>query len=158
MAETVTSALAEGTTAPEFTLRDQHGAEVGLSATLERQPVLLVFYPFAFTGVCTGELKALEANLEAIRTAGAEPFAVSCDSMFSLRVFAEAEGLSFPMLSDFWPHGAVASAYGVFDAERGCAVRGTYLIDRAGRVRWRVVNPIPDARDVDSYLEAIAAL
>jgi alkyl hydroperoxide reductase subunit AhpC len=62
------------------------------------------------------------------------------------------------MLSDFWPHGAVASSYGVFDAERGVALRGTFIIDALGVVRWKVVNPIPEARDVASYAKALAAL
>jgi mycoredoxin-dependent peroxiredoxin len=158
MPEPTTTALAEGTAAPDFTLRDQHGVAVGLAATSTRRPVLLVFYSFAFTGVCTGELQQLEAGRDRIRAAGAELLAVSCDSMFALRVFAEAEGLRFPLLSDFWPHGEVARSYGVFDAERGCAVRGTFVIDRTGQVRWRVVNPIPDARDAEAYLTALAAL
>lgn len=84
--------------------------------------------------------------------------AVSNDSPFTLRVFAEQEGLEYPLLSDFWPHGAVSTAYGVFDAEKGCAVRGTFVIDKAGVVRWEVVNGLPDARDEQEYLKVLAAL
>jgi alkyl hydroperoxide reductase subunit AhpC len=62
------------------------------------------------------------------------------------------------LLTDFWPHGAIASAYGVFDAERGCAVRGTFVVDRAGLIRWSVVNPMPEARNPDDYAEALASL
>jgi alkyl hydroperoxide reductase subunit AhpC len=87
-----------------------------------------------------------------------ELLTVSVDSTFALRSWADAEGFSFGMLSDFWPHGAVASSYGVFDAERGIAVRGTFIIDTDGVVRWTVVNPIPQARDVAEYAKALAAL
>jgi mycoredoxin-dependent peroxiredoxin len=150
--------LAVGSTAPEFTLRDQHGGEVGLTSLLAAGlPVVVVFYPFAFTGVCTRELHALRDALPVL-DARASLVAVSCDSMFALRVFGDAEGLSFPLLSDFWPHGEVARAYGVFDSSRGCALRGTFVLDPAGVVRWQVVNAIPDARDVADVLAALGTL
>jgi mycoredoxin-dependent peroxiredoxin len=150
-----------GEVAPDFTLRDQHGAEVRLGAfrsSPEARNVVLVFYPYAFTGVCTGELAELQKRLPAFSELSASVLAVSCDSMFSLRVFADREGLTFPLLSDFWPHGAAASAYGVFDAERGCALRGTFVLDQAGVVRWQVVNQLPDARDPEEYLAVLAGL
>lgn len=146
-----------GTPAPDFELPDRHGTPLRLSS-LRGRPVVLVFYPFAFTGVCTGELCALRDELVPAVPEGTAVLAVSCDSMFSLRVFAEQEDLGFPLLSDFWPHGAVASAYDVFDAERGCAVRGTFVIDPGGVVRWSVVNAIPDARDVAGYRRALDLL
>ena len=143
-------------TAPDFELPDQHGAPVRLSVFRGRRSVVLVFYPYAFTGVCTGELHALRDARGSLLTDDVKLLAVSCDSMFSLRVFDEREGLGFPLLSDFWPHGAVARAYGVFDEERGCALRGTFVIDRSGDVRWSVVNEIPDARSLDELLRALA--
>lgn len=147
-----------GAAAPDFTLRDHHGEEVRLGAFRGVSPVLLVFYPFAFTGVCTGELAALRDGHRALTEHGAELLALSCDSMFALRVFAENERLPFRLLSDFWPHGEVARAYGVFDAERGCAVRGSFLIDQTGIVRWQVVNPLPEARDIADHLAALRDL
>lgn len=78
--------------------------------------------------------------------------------MFAQRVFADTENLTYPVLSDFWPHGAVAQQYGVFDEERGAAVRGTFIIDRDGVVRWKVVNAIPDARDLGEYQKVLASL
>jgi peroxiredoxin len=154
----VTAAPIEvGDPAPEFTLPDQHGSTVRLS-NLRGNAVVLVFYPFAFTGVCTGELGALRDELVPGVPAGTRVLAVSCDSMFSLRVFAESEGFDFPLLADFWPHGAVASAYGVFDAERGCALRGSFVIDAGGMVRWRVINAIPNARDVGDYRRVLEGL
>ncbi|WP_262851775.1 peroxiredoxin [Mumia quercus] len=143
-----------GTEAPDFTLKNQHGEEVSLSA-LRGKKALLVFYPFAFSGICTGELCELRDNLAAFNDLGAEVLAISCDPMFALRAFAEKDGLSFSLLSDFWPHGQVASAYGVFDEERGCALRGSFLVDEEGVVRWKVENGLPDARDLKSYVGAL---
>jgi Peroxiredoxin len=151
--------LALGAHAPDFTLSDQHGESVMLSESgaLGRN-VLLVFYPFAFTGTCTGELATMRDRLGELSNDTTDLIAVSCDSMFSLRVFAEKQQLEFPLASDFWPHGAVSSAFGVFEPSRGCAVRGTFLIDPSGTIAWRVINGIPYARDVDEYVAAIAEL
>jgi len=148
--------LAVGAPAPDFTLADQHGESVTLSTSgaLGRN-VLLVFYPFAFTGTCTGELIAMRDRLAELSNESTDLVAVSCDSMFALRVFAEQQKLEFPLVSDFWPHGAVSSAFGVFEPSRGCAIRGTFLIDPAGIIAWRVVNAIPYGRNVDDYVAAI---
>ncbi|ANW20367.1 peroxiredoxin [Streptomyces clavuligerus] len=151
-------AIEAGTRAPEFALRDNHGRTVRLADLRGERNVVLVFYPFAFTGVCTGELRALQDALPSFAAAGAEVLAVSNDSIHTLRVYGEQEGLDLPLLSDFWPHGEVSRAYGVFDEEKGCAVRGTFVIDRAGTVRWTVVNALSDARDTTDYLTALRAL
>jgi peroxiredoxin len=140
--------------AAPFTLPDQHGAERSLAELVAQRPILVVFYPFAFSGICGGELQALQSALPEFDARGVEPLAISCDPMYSLRVYAEREGFGFPLLSDFWPHGAVARAYGVFDEAKGCARRGSFLVDRDGTVRWSVVNPISEARPVSAYLEA----
>ncbi|WBQ02871.1 peroxiredoxin [Kribbella sp. CA-293567] len=145
-----------GSQAPDFSARNQHGEQVRLSQYRDRRDVVLVFYPYAFSRVCTSELGALRDRPELL--AGAEFVGISCDPMFTLRAYSEAERLEFGLLSDFWPHGRIASAYGVFDAERGCALRGTFVIDRAGIVRWSVVNAVPEARDPDAYAEALAGL
>jgi peroxiredoxin len=147
-----------GDAAPEFSLRDQHGQEQTLAARRGQRNVLLVFYPFAFTGVCTGEMRALYEHADEWETLGTDVLAVSCDSIHSLRVFAEQEGVSFPMLSDFWPHGAVSTQYDAFDSKLGAAVRATYVIDREGIVRWTVRNEIKDAREITDYLKALAEL
>jgi peroxiredoxin len=147
-----------GDVAPEFTLRDQHGADVTLSSFRGQQAVLVVFYPFAFSGICTGELCEIRDDLGAFQNDAVQVLAVSCDPVYALRAWAENQGFEFPLLSDFWPHGAVASAYGVFDAERGMAVRGSFLVDVDGVVRWSVVNGPGQARDLTAYREALAAL
>jgi peroxiredoxin len=145
-----------GDIAPNFSARNQHGETVELAA-LRGAPVLLVFYPFAFTGICSGELAEVQRSLDAFRAADARVLAVSTDTMFTLRVFAEQEGIDFDLLSDHWPHGAIASSYGVFDADVGCAVRGSFLLDSEGVITWKVVNGLGEARDIEAHLEAIAA-
>ncbi|MFE0688361.1 peroxiredoxin [Streptomyces sp. JH002] len=151
-------AIEPGTKAPDFTLKNQHGQTVTLSSFRGEKNVVLLFYPFAFTGVCTGELCALRDELPTFVNDDVQLLAVSNDSAFSLRVFAEQEGLEYPLLSDFWPHGETSRAYGVFDEDKGCAVRGTFIIDKEGVVRWTVVNGLPDARDIEEYVAALKAL
>jgi len=147
---------AAGSRAPDFTTRNQYGEQVRLSEFAGRRDVVLVFYPYAFSQVCTSELAALRDRPELL--AAAEFLAISCDPMFTLRAYADAQGLEFGLLTDFWPHGAIASSYGVFDADRGCALRGTFVVDTTGLVRWSVVNPVPEARDPDDYAKALASL
>lgn len=149
--------LQVGDPAPDFTLNDTHGSPVRL-AELRGTPVVLVFVPFAFSGTCTGELCELRDNISAFDEAGARLLVVSCDSMFSLRAWAEQERYGFDLLSDFWPHGETARAYGVFAEDSGLAVRGSFLIDAEGILRWTVVNPRGQARDLTGYLEALSTL
>lgn len=151
-------AVEVGAKAPDVSLKNQHGETVSLSDFKGEKSVVLLFYPFAFTGVCTGELCALRDELPRFVNDQVQLLAVSNDSPFALRVFAEQEGLEYPLLSDFWPHGEVSRAYGVFDEEKGCAVRGTFIIDKEGVVRWTVVNDLPDARDLNDYLKAVETL
>ncbi|MFF7180877.1 redoxin domain-containing protein [Streptomyces sp. NPDC008121] len=151
-------AIEVGTQAPEFELKDNHGRTVRLSDYRGEKNVVLLFYPFAFTGVCTGELCELRDNLPKFVNDDTQLLAVSNDSIHTLRVFAEQEGLEYPLLSDFWKHGEASRAYGVFDEAKGCAVRGTFIIDKEGVVRWTVVNALPDARDLDDYLKALDTL
>ena len=151
-------ALTPNAPAAPFTLPDQHGAPRTLTDLLTHRPVLIVFYPFAFSGICGGELQALQSALPDLETRGITLTAVSCDPLFSLRVYAEREGFTFPLLSDFWPHGAVARDYGVFDEAKGCARRGSFLVDQDGAVRWSIVNPISEARPLSAYLEAAEQL
>jgi peroxiredoxin len=150
--------LSIGQPAPDFTLVNQFGEKVTLSSFQGKKNVVVVFIPFAFTGTCTGELCALRDDVSAFQNEDVELLAVSCDSMFTQKVFATQEGYTFPVLSDFWPHGEVAKAYGVFNEERGCAFRGTFIIDKAGVLRWQVVNGMGDARNVADYKAALATL
>ncbi|MBE1596833.1 peroxiredoxin [Streptomyces stelliscabiei] len=151
-------AIQVGDKAPDFELKDNHGATVRLADFRGEKNVVVLFYPFAFTGVCTGELCELRDNLPKFVNDDVQLLAVSNDSIHTLRVFAEQENLEYPLLSDFWPHGEVSRAYGVFDADKGCAVRGTFIVDKEGIVRWSVVNALPDARDLNEYLAALDTL
>ena len=149
--------LALGGPAPDFTLRDQFGQDVTLSDFRGQKAVALLFYPNAFTGVCTGELSGVRGRLDEFMTFDSEVLAISCDPVYSLRAFADAEGLNFPLLADFWPHGAVATAYDVFDEAKGTARRSSYVIDKEGLVRWAVHNANPEGRDLDEHLAQLRA-
>lgn len=151
-------ALEIGSTAPDFKLKNQHGEEVSLSSFKGNKNVVVLFYPFAFSGICTGELCGLRDDLASFQNDNVELLAISCDPMYSQKAFAEKEGYKFSLLADFWPHGEIAKKYGVFNEERGCAVRGTFIIDKAGILRWSVVNSLGDARNLVDYKEALAAL
>jgi peroxiredoxin len=151
-------AVEVGEEAPDFELPDQHGTPVKLSSFRGAKNVVLVFYPLAFSPVCSGELCALREDFPEVDRDDVELLTVSVDHMFAHRAWAEQENFQFGLLADFWPHGAVARAYGVFDEDRGVALRGTFVIDKAGIVRWKVVNPIPQARDIADYQKALAAL
>ncbi len=151
-------AVEVGQQAPDFELTNQFGETVKLSDFTGKKNVVLVFYPFAFSVPCTAELCAIRDQRESIEGADTQVLGVSCDSKFTLKAFAESQGLEYPLLADFWPHGAVAKNYGVFDETRGLALRGTFIIDKSGVVRWTIVNPTTDVRSTDEYRDALAAL
>ncbi|WP_454698811.1 peroxiredoxin [Arthrobacter humicola] len=146
-----------GEPAPDFELVNQYGEPVRLSE-LRGRNVVVVFYPFAFSGICTGELCEIRDNLSLFADADATVLAISVDSKFTVRAYAEKEGYGFDLLADFWPHGAVASDYGVFDPGSGMAQRGTFIIDAHGIIRYVVVNPRGQARDLAGYRAALAEL
>jgi peroxiredoxin len=146
-----------GDVAPEFSLPDQDKQLVSL-ADLRGAPVLLVFYPFAFSGICTGELCQLRDELTHYTDAGVRVLAVSTDPVFSLKAFRQKEGFDFPLLSDFWPHGAVAQAYGVWNEKAGMALRGTFLIDADGIIAFAEVNQAGDAREQSGWKDAVSEL
>jgi len=154
----MTRVLAHGDPAPDFTLRDQFGQDTTLSSFRGRKAVALVFYPYAFSGICTGEMSGIRERLDEFMTFDTEVLAISCDPTYSLRIFADQDGLNFPLLSDFWPHGEVARAYDVFDEVKGCARRASYVVDKAGVVRWTVQNDQPEGRDLDEHLRQLRAL
>ncbi len=147
-----------GGPAPDFTLRDQFGQDVTLSAYRGQKAVAILFYPYAFSGVCTGELTAVRDRLAEFVTFDSEVLAISCDPLYALRAFADTDGLNFPLLSDFWPHGEVSRAYDVLDEARGAPRRSSYVIDREGMVRWSVHNAMPEGRDLDEHLRQLHAL
>jgi mycoredoxin-dependent peroxiredoxin len=147
-----------GDEAPDFTLRDQNREEFTLSSFRGRKAVLLVFYPFAFTGICTGELHRVRDDIDTYQNDDVQVVSISVDSVYSQKIFSMREEFEFPMLADFWPHGEIAQRYGVFNEDGGCANRGTFLIDRDGIVRFAEMNQIGEGRDAEAWAAAIKAL
>jgi peroxiredoxin len=148
-----------GQEAPDFELPSQNGEKVSLSQFRGHKPVVLVFYPFTFTKVCEGELCAIRDDLTPFEAGGAQVLAISCDSAPSQKVWADQQGWTFPVLSDFWPHGEVARAYGVFNEQLGCPMRGTVVIDKAGTIVDAFESGgLREARSTERYAEAMSKL
>ncbi|MBG6095521.1 peroxiredoxin [Nocardioides sp. WG-D5] len=151
------SGLQIGGPAPDFTLRDQFGADVTLTDFHGKKAVAIFFFPFAFSGVCTGEMSGLRDRLDEFVTFDTEVLAISCDPVYAIRQFADTDRLNFPVLSDFWPHGEVTKAYDVFNERTGAPLRSSYVIDKAGVVRWAVHNDNADGRDLEEHLRQLHA-
>ena len=147
-----------GDAAPDFELKDEHGSVVRLSEFRGQKNVVVLFFPGAFTRTCSGELCTLRENLAEYHNEHAQLLAISVDPVPALRRWGQEERFGFPLLSDFWPHGRVAASYGVFDATVGKALRGTFIVDRHGFVRWKVVNASQDPRDARAYARVLAEL
>jgi len=147
-----------GKEAPNFTLKNQFGEEVSLSDYRGQKNVVLVFFPMAFTGICTGELCEIRDNKSSFESDDVQVIGISCDATPSQKAFAEKEGIEYPLLSDFWPHGEISKLYGAWFEDRGFSLRGTFIIDKAGILRWSVVNSPGDSRNTDEYKAALAAL
>ena len=148
-------ALENDTQAPDFDLANQFGEHVRLSDFRGVKPVALVFFPLAFSGVCTGELCALRDNLDIFTDHDVELLGISVDSKATLRAFAEQEGYDFQLLADFWPHGAVAKEYGVFLEEKGFANRATFVIDVKGVIRASFITAPGEPRSIEEYKAAL---
>lgn len=151
-------AVEVGQEAPDFTLRDQNREEVTLSSFRGKKSVLLVFYPFAFSGICTSELCQVRDELPRFEDEDVQVIGISVDHPFTLKSWAAQEGYLFPLLSDFWPHGEVSQAYGVFVEARGMASRGTFLVDKEGTIRFAERNGPGEPRDQSGWRKAVAAL
>jgi peroxiredoxin len=151
-------AIEVGQEAPDFELTNQHGEKVRLSSYRGAKNVVLMFFPKAFTGICTDELCAIRDETAIVEDEGTVVLSVSCDTSATLKAFADSQGYTHQLLSDFWPHGEVAQSYGVFLDTAGIALRATFVIDREGIVRWSVVNQPGEARSVADYTVALAAI
>jgi mycoredoxin-dependent peroxiredoxin len=151
-------ALPVGTDAPDFTLPDANKTPVTLSEFRGDRPVLLVFYPFAFSGTCTAELGDLRDDIGTFVDANVQVLAVSTDTAQSLRAWGAQQGYTFPLLSDFWPHGAVARAFDVFHERGGMALRGTFLVDVDGVIRFSEASGPGERRDQTAWKRAVAGL
>lgn len=149
--------LTLGRPAPSFTARNQHG-ELLTTSSLRGAPAVIIFYPWAFSSICHDELAAIRDDHESFRALGSQVLAISCDAMYTLRAYADADSIPFDLLSDHWPHGAIARAFGVFDEMAGCARRGTFVLDSAGLISWQQINQINEPREIAAVLRAVANL
>jgi peroxiredoxin len=147
-----------GDLAPDFNLPNQFGEDVTLSQFRGQKPVVLVFYPLSFSGICTGELCEIRDNFARFESSEVELLAISVDSKYVQKVFAEHEGYKFSVLADFWPHGGVAKDYGVFLEEHGISNRATFVIDKEGVLVAKFVTAPGQARSLDEYDRALATL
>jgi mycoredoxin-dependent peroxiredoxin len=147
-----------GDLAPDFTLTNQFGENVTLSDFRGKKPVVMVFYPLSFSGICTGELCELRDNFDRFDRDNVELLAISVDSKFVQKMFAEHEGYKFSVLADFWPHGGVAKDYGVFIEEAGISNRATFVIDTNGVLVAKFVTAPGQARSLDEYDKALESL
>ena len=150
--------LSVGSPAPDFLLPDHRGGKVQLSLFQGKQAVLLVFFPFAFTEVCSSEFAALDLYVNKLHQQGVQVFGISCDSPYSLAAFASHKQISVDLLSDFWPHGDVSRQYGVMLEDKGFAMRGSFLVDRRGQIAWTQIIGPAEERDPSGYEAAVAAL
>jgi mycoredoxin-dependent peroxiredoxin len=150
--------LEAGAEAPEFALKDQNGQPVCLKDFRGAKNVLLVFFPLAFTGICQGELDEIRDNLPVYVNDDTATLAVSVGPPPTHKVWAIQSGFTFPVLADFWPHGGVAQAYGVFNSDSGVANRGTFVVDRSGIIRFAEMKQPGEARDQRVWRDALTAL
>jgi mycoredoxin-dependent peroxiredoxin len=146
-----------GAQAPDFTLKDQTGSAVTLSSFRGKRNVVLVFYPLSFTSVCTVQMPGYSEDKPRFEDHDAQVLGISVDSGPVHKAFADSVGVDYPLLADFYPHGAVATAYGVFRAE-GYSERATFVIDKKGTVRWAEVHELGKVPDRSKALEALKAL
>jgi peroxiredoxin len=149
-------AVEVGSVAPDFTLKDENGKDVRLSDYRGRN-VVLMFYPLAFSPVCTRELVDISSVADRYEASNAEVLAVSVDSQYTLAAFKKHENLKAHLLADFHPKGAVAQQYGTYIDGIGIAGRATYVIDKDGRVVHKVTSEVLKPRDQQEYLTALAA-
>ena len=150
--------LSAGTLAPDFALRDQNQQRITLSSYRGAKNVLLVFFPLAFTGICQGELDRLRDHLPDFENDDRAVLAISVGPPPTHKIWALESGFTFPVLSDFWPHGKVSQDYGVFNDDAGYSNRGTFVVDRSGVIRFAEMKQPGEARDQTLWTDALAAL
>lgn len=151
------SALGPGTAAPDFALTDHRGEAVSLRS-FRGQPVVLVFYPAAWSPVCGDQLALYNEVLPLFQEHRAQVLAISVDGKWCHQAYAQQRGLRFPLLNDFEPKGAVSRRYGVYDGEQGVARRALFVIDAEGMIRWSYVSPSNVNPGADGILNALESL
>jgi mycoredoxin-dependent peroxiredoxin len=153
--------IAVGQVAPDFALKDQHQKEVKLSDFAGKRNVVLVFYPLDWSPVCTNEHACFVNDMKQFATLDAEVLGVSVDSVWSHKAFAEKMGISYSLLADFQPRGAMAEKYGVYLAERGITGRAIIIVNKAGKIAWAKnydIPVVPDVKEVAAALQQVKAV
>jgi len=150
------SVVEVGAVAPDFSLKDNRGEVVTLSQ-FKGKKVLLSWHPLAWTSVCTDQMRALDANWDRFQSLNTVPIGMSVDSVPSKTAWSAVLSIKHVSLPcDFWPHGQVASDYGIFVDKFGTSERANILIDEAGVVIWTKIYPtkqLPDIEEVFAVLE-----
>lgn len=153
-----TKPISIGETAPDFTLKDQNSKDFKLSDQKGKR-VLLSFHPLAWTGVCTRQMKALETNYKTFASLNTLPVGLSVDAIPTKKTWADSMELKqLRILSDFWPHGAVARLYGLFREHGGTSERANVIVDEKGKVAWVKVYEISQLPDIDEVIDALKKL
>jgi peroxiredoxin len=150
-------ALQAGDPAPDFTLPSTIGEKVTLSDYRGKKNVVLLFYPLDFSPVCSAENKQCAEMLPAKGAGEVQVLGISVDSLWAHKAFAAQQGISYPLLADFHPKGAVAQMYGVYLADKGLSARTAFIIGRDGKVKEIIRSDIPVARDIGKLLEKARA-
>lgn len=155
---TVTPTLKPGDEAPDFTLSATDGKTYTLSDFRGKQNVVLAFFPFAFSGTCSAQMPSYQAELERFRSYDTEVLGISMDAMYSLKRWASDLGITYPLLSDFYPQGRVVDLYGVRHAA-GMPERALFVIDKSGKIAWiHVHRPTGEAPDNEELFEVLRKL
>jgi mycoredoxin-dependent peroxiredoxin len=151
-------ALSVGAAAPDFTLKDQNQKDVKLSDFRGKKNVVIVFYPLDWSPVCSNEHACFVGDMKRFEQLNAQVLGLSVDSVWSHKAFAEKMGISYPLLADFNPRGAVADKFGVYLADKGITGRAIAVIDRGGRLAWFKSYDIPTVPDIQEVSGALAKL
>jgi mycoredoxin-dependent peroxiredoxin len=150
--------IAVGQPAPDFTLKDQNQKEVKLSDFAGKRNVVLIFYPLDFSPICTNEHACFVNDMKPFEKLDAQVLGLSVDSVWAHKAFAEKMGISYPLLADFHPKGAVADKFGMYLADKGITGRAIAIINKAGKVAWLKnydIPVVPDMKEVEQALTGV---
>src|ERR1700733_9087991 len=150
--------IAVGQPAPEFTLKDQSQKDIKLSDFAGKRNVVLMFYPLDFSPLCSNEHACFVNDLKQFESLDAQVLGLSVDSVWAHKAFADKLGITYPLLADFLPRGAVAEKFGVYMAERGVAGRAIAIIDKAGKIAWFKNYEYPNVPETKEIAQALGAI
>lgn len=154
----MTSTLKVGDEAPDFTLASQTGEKITLSQFRRQKNVVLAFFPFAFSATCSAQMPSYQAELERFNSYDTQVLGISMDARHSLVAWAKQLGISYPLLSDFYPQGLVTDRYGARHPA-GMPERALFVVDKAGKIAWiHVHRPTGEAPDNEDLFETLRKL